>query len=315
MANKLKIFFISDIVGEPGLNLLETMFPPLRDKYKPDFIIANAENSHEGRGINRDIVARLYAIGVDVITGGNHSFDKWKIFPYMKTDERLLRPMNYPRGNAGYGYGVYGVNNSDAKIGVLNLQGRTFMPQIDDPFTTAEWVLERIKEETNLIFVDFHAEATAEKLAFAWNFDGQVSAIIGTHTHIPTNDASKEETNLIFVDFHAEATAEKLAFAWNFDGQVSAIIGTHTHIPTNDARILPKGTGYLTDAGMTGPFDSVIGMDKGTSIRRFTMGTPQKYKIADKDNRICGVHLELDTQTAKCTFVEPVIFPEFNNKL
>jgi 2',3'-cyclic-nucleotide 2'-phosphodiesterase len=268
MPDKLKVFFIADIVGEPGLNLLETMFPPLREKYKPDFIIANGENTHEGRGINREIVQRLYNIGVDVITGGNHSFDKWKIFPYMKTDERLLRPLNYPRGNAGYGYGIYDVKDSGLKLGVLNLQGRTFMQQIDDPFSTAEWALERIKEETELVFVDFHAEATAEKLAFAWSYDGQVSAIIGTHTHIPTNDA----------------------------------------------RIFPKGTGYLTDAGMTGPFDSVIGMDKGTSIRRFTLGTPQKYKIADSDNRICGVHLEIDTKTAKCTLIEPVIFPGFNNK-
>lgn len=268
MSKPLKVFFIADIVGESGLNLLETMFPPIREKYSPDFIIANAENSHEGRGLNRSIVRRLYEIGVDVITGGNHSFDKWKIFSYMKTDEKLLRPLNYPKGNAGYGYGVYPVKDRDLKMGVLNLQGRTFMPDIDDPFATSEWALERIKKETDIIFVDFHAEATAEKLAFAWTVDGRVSAVIGTHTHIPTNDA----------------------------------------------RILPQGTGYLTDAGMTGPFDSVIGMDKKTSIRRFTLGTPQRYKIADKDNRMCGVYLEIDPGNGKCILVEPVIFPEFNNK-
>lgn len=269
MAKPLRLFFIADIVGEPGLNLLETMFPPLREKYQPDFIIANAENSHEGRGLNREIVKRLYDLEVNVITGGNHSFDKWKIFPYMKTDEKLLRPLNYPKGNAGYGYGIYETGISGLKIAVLNLQGRTFMPQIDDPFSTCTWALERIKSETDIIFVDFHAEATAEKLAFAWNFDGQVSAVVGTHTHIPTNDA----------------------------------------------RILPGGTGYLTDAGMTGPFDSVIGMDKATSIRRFMLGTPQKYKIADKDNRICGVSLHIDPESAKCTHIEPVIFPEFTNSV
>lgn len=268
MPDTLRLFFIADIVGEPGLRLLETMFPPLKEKYKPDFIIANAENSHEGRGLNQNIVKRLYDLEVDVITGGNHSFDKWKIFQYMKTDERLLRPLNYPKGNAGYGYGIYTVKGRDLKVGILNLQGRTFMQQIDDPFQTCEWALERIKKETDLIFVDFHAEATAEKLAFAWNFDGQVSAVVGTHTHIPTNDA----------------------------------------------RILPGGTGYLTDAGMTGPFDSVIGMDKATSIRRFTLGTPQKYKIADDDNRICGVYVELNTESNKCILIEPVIFPEFINK-
>lgn len=268
MPGTLKIFFIADIVGEPGLNLLETIFPAIRDKHKPDFIIANGENSHEGRGINRDIVKRLYDLEVDVITGGNHSFDKWKIFSYMKTDERLLRPLNYPKGNAGYGYGIYPAKNSNEKIAVLNLQGRTFMQQIDDPFSTSDWVLPKIKEETDIIFVDFHAEATAEKLAYAW---------------------------------HA-------------DGNVSAIVGTHTHVPTNDARIFPKGTGYITDAGMTGPFDSVIGMNKKTSINRFTLGTPQRYTIADKDNRLCGVIVEIETDKGTCTSIEPVIYPEFENK-
>ncbi len=268
MPNTVKIFFIADIVGEPGITLLETIFPAIKEKYQPDFIIANAENSHEGRGLNRHIVKRLYDIDVDVITGGNHSFDKWKIFSYMKTDDHLLRPLNYPKGNSGYGFGIYQIKDSNKKIGVLNLQGRTFMPQIDDPFSTSDWALSKIKEKTDLVFVDFHAEATAEKLAYAWHVDGSVSAVVGTHTHVPTNDA----------------------------------------------RIFPNGTGYITDAGMTGPFDSVIGMDKKTSIRRFTLGTPQKYKIADKDNRLCGVSLEIDTESAKCVSIESVIYPEFINK-
>ena len=269
MADTVKIFFIADIVGEPGLALLETIFPGIKDKYKPDFIIANAENSHEGRGVNRTIVKRLYDLDVDVITGGNHSFDKWKIFSYMKTDSNLLRPMNFPKGNAGYGYGVYDVKNRDVKIGVLNLQGRTFMKEIDDPFATSEWVLEKIKEETNLVFVDFHAEATAEKMAYAWTVDGNVSVVVGTHTHTPTNDA----------------------------------------------RILPEGTGYITDAGMTGPFDSVIGMDKNTSIKRFTLATPQRYKLAKNDNKMCGVFAELDIDSGKCILIEPVIYPGFNKKI
>jgi metallophosphoesterase (TIGR00282 family) len=268
MSNTFSIFFISDIVGEPGLSLLETIFPSIRDQYNPDFIIANAENSHEGRGVNRHIVKRLYDLDVNVITGGNHSFDKWKIFSYMKTDSNLLRPLNYPKGNAGYGYGIYDLAGSGKKIGVLNLQGRTYLPDIDDPFSTSDWALNRIKEETNLVFVDFHAEATAEKMAYAWHVDGEVTAVIGTHTHVPTNDA----------------------------------------------RILPGGTGYLTDAGMTGPFDSVIGMDKNTSLRRFTLGTPQRYKIADQDNRLCGVYLEADLDSGKCLHIKPVIYPEFQNE-
>jgi metallophosphoesterase (TIGR00282 family) len=268
MADTVKVFFISDIVGEPGLVFVETIFPAIRDKYKPDFVIANAENTHEGRGTNREIVKRLYDAGVDVLTGGNHSFDKWKIFPYMKTDQNLLRPLNYPRGNSGYGYGVYQVKDKKVKIGVLNLQGRTFMQQIDDPFSTSDWALEKIKEETNIVIVDFHAEATAEKMAYTWHVDGTVSAVIGTHTHIPTNDA----------------------------------------------RIMPKGTGYITDAGMTGPFDSVIGMDKNTSIKRFTLGTPQRYKIAENDNRLCGVLIEIDTDNGLCKSIQPVVYPDFVTK-
>jgi len=267
MSDTVKVFFISDIVGETGLALLETILPGILDKEKPDFVIANAENSHQGRGLNQSIVKRLYEIDVHVITGGNHSFDKWKIFNYMKTDKNLLRPLNYPKGNAGYGYGIYDLAGFDKKFAVLNLQGRTFMPQIDDPFSTADWALENISKETNLIFVDFHAEATAEKVAFGWYADGRVSAIVGTHTHIPTNDA----------------------------------------------RILPKGTGYITDAGMTGPFDSVIGMSKKTAINRFTLGTPQKYNIASDDNRMCSVILEIDAENGKCKSIKPFIYPDFNN--
>ncbi len=268
MPKEAKIFFISDIVGETGLSLLETILPSILDKYKPDFVIANAENSHEGRGLNQEIVKQLYDLGVNVITGGNHSFDKWKIFGYMKSDSNLLRPLNYPKGNAGFGYGIYDLPGFDKKIGVLNIQGRTFMPQIDDPFSTADWSLAKIKEETDLIFVDFHAEATAEKVAMSWHLDGDVSVMVGTHTHIPTNDA----------------------------------------------RILPQGTGYITDAGMTGPFDSVIGMNKKTALNRFKLGTPQRYVIAKNDNRMCAVLASIDTETNKCTSIQSIIYPEFQNK-
>ena len=269
MSERIKVFFIADIVGEPGLALLETILPGILDKEKPDLLIANAENSHEGRGVNQAIVKRLYELGVNVITGGNHSFDKWKIFGYMKTDKNLLRPLNFPKGNAGYGYGIYKIDGLDKPFAVLNLQGRTFMADIDDPFSTADWALENIQKETDLILVDFHAEATAEKMAFGWHVDGKVSAVIGTHTHVPTNDA----------------------------------------------RILPQGTGFISDAGMTGPFDSVIGMNKKTSLNRFTLGTPQKYVLAKKDNRLCAVILEIDSESGKCKSIEPFIYPEFTNKV
>lgn len=267
MANHLSVLFIGDIVGQPGLSLLETVLPGLIKKHDADFVIANGENSHKGHGINRKIIKRLYELGVHVITGGNHSFAKWKVFSYMKTDQHILRPLNYPSGNPGYGYGVYEIPDTDFKMGVLNLQGRTFMQAIDDPFRTADWALERIKEETELVFVDFHAEATAEKQALAWHLDGQIAALVGTHTHIPTNDA----------------------------------------------RILPGGTGYISDAGMTGSFNSVLGMDKETSMKRFKLGTPHRYKLANGNNHVCALHLLIDPETTKCDHIEPIIYPSFNN--
>lgn len=267
MARPLNVLFVADIVGEPGLMLLETILPGIIDKYGAAFVVANAENSHEGRGLNRKIVKSLYDLGVHVITGGNHSFDKWKIFPYMKDDVNLLRPLNFPKGNPGFGYCIREIPDTNYKFGVLNLQGRTFMNAIDDPFSTAEWAIEKIREHTELILVDFHAEATAEKMALAWELDGKISLFIGTHTHVPTNDA----------------------------------------------RILPKGTGFITDAGMTGPFESVIGMDIRTSVLRFTRGIPQKYKIADGDNRMCAVFARVNPDNGKCIHIEPVLYPSFKS--
>ncbi|MCC5925399.1 MAG: TIGR00282 family metallophosphoesterase [Bacteroidetes bacterium] len=265
MADSIRVLFISDIVGTPGIQILDTLLASLLQKHKPNFVVANGENSHEGMGINEEIVKHLYSIGVNVITGGNHSFDKWKILPYMKSDKNLLRPLNYPKGVNGYGYGIYDVPGKNIKIAVLNLQGRTFLPSIDDPFRTADWALDRIKEETSLIFVDFHAEATAEKVAMGWYLDGKASVMVGTHTHIPTNDA----------------------------------------------RIMPRGMGYITDAGMTGSFNSVIGMDKDTALRRFMLSTPQKYQSANGDNRICGVIADIDIEKATCVHIEPLIYPSF----
>lgn len=268
MEKPIQILFIGDIVGEPGLTLLDTFLPSLIKKYSPDFVIANGENSHEGMGINEEIVKRLYKLGVHVITGGNHSFAKWKIFPYMKTDKNLLRPNNYPKGVHGFGYGVYDIPDRDMKIGVANFQGRTFMQAIDDPFRDAENVIQKMKEETDIIFIDFHAEATAEKMSFGWHVDGKASVVVGTHTHIPTNDA----------------------------------------------RILPRGTGYITDVGMTGPFHSSIGMDKDTAIKRFLLGTPHRYKLANGDNRVCGIFAKVNPETGKCVYIEQLLYPDFKRE-
>jgi len=267
LADKLNILFIGDIVGDAGLSITQMALPGLIKKYKADFVIANGENSHEGHGINEEIIKDLHNLGVHVITGGDHSFDKWKVFQYMRENNTILRPLNYPRGNAGVGFGIYEVPGKKLKIGVINVQGRTFMKSIDDPFTSTDWAIEKIKEQTNIIFIDFHAEATAEKVSLAWHVDGRASALVGTHTHIPTGDA----------------------------------------------RIFPNGLGYLTDAGMTGSFNSSLGMDKKVAIKRFLTGVHQKYKAASGDNHICGAFVTVDSDSGKCLHIESVTYPEFEN--
>lgn len=269
MAQHINLLFVGDVVGDSGINMVDTFLPSLIQKYSADFVIINGENAHEGMGTNERIVKQFYKNGAHVVTGGNHSFAKWKIYPYMKTDRHLLRPFNYPKGAHGFGYGIYDIPGHSQKIGVLNLQGRTFLPPLDDPFRAADAIIDKMKQETSLIFIDFHAEATAEKQAFAWYVDGRVSAVVGTHTHVPTNDH----------------------------------------------RIMPKGTGYISDAGMTGSFNSVIGMDKDTAIKRFLLQTPHRYSSANGDNRLCGLHLKLDAETGKCVHIEPVLYPSFKTSL
>jgi len=258
--------FIGDIVGEEGLGVVRSFLPSLIQKHKADFVIANGENSHEGHGINDSIIKELLSLGVHVVTGGDHSFDKWKVFPYMRSNNHILRPLNYPPGNAGFGYGIYSVPSVNVPIGVINIQGRTFMKAIDDPFKAVDWAIDQIQKETSLIFIDFHAEATAEKVSMGWHVDGRASVLVGTHTHIPTNDA----------------------------------------------RILPKGLGYLTDAGMTGSYAGSLGMDVKVALKRFTTGVHQKYKAATGDAHISAVLAKIDIESGTCMEIRPVIFPEFN---
>lgn len=269
MSDTLRILFIADVVGDPGLEVLGLFLPSLKEKHRPDFLIVNGENAHEGRGMNDRILKEFFRMDVDVVTGGNHSFDKHLIFPTMREEKRLLRPFNYPKGNPGFGFGVYDVKDRDEKVGVINLAGRTFMNALNCPFDAAEYILRQIEDQTRILFVDMHAEATAEKMALAWVLDGRVSGVVGTHTHIPTSDA----------------------------------------------RILPGGTGYLTDAGMTGSFHSVLGMDIETAVRRFTLGSPQRYRLASGDLRICGAVLDIDTRTGQCVRIESIAYPSFPTTL
>lgn len=260
----INILFIGDIIGDPGLRMVETWLPSLEKKYRIDIIVANGENASDGKGFTERESRILFNLNVKVVTGGNHTWDKHQSQQYLKTEPRSLRPLNYPKGT--YGNGYYIAETPKGKVGVLNLQGRAFMAPIDCPFRSAEWAVNRIKQDTNIILVDFHAEATAEKLALA---------------HF-------------------------------LDGKVSAVIGTHTHVQTADERIFANGTGYITDVGMTGPYDSVIGMKKDAAINRFLFQTPQKYQTATDDVHLCGVFLRIDPATGKTLTIERVILPEFD---
>lgn len=263
----INILFIGDIVGQPGINIVQMWLPSLQKKYKVDLTIVNGENAADGKGCTEKEAVLLFGLGVNVITGGNHTWDKHQSQDYLKKDNRVIRPMNYPKGSFGNGYFI--ADTPKGKVGVLNLQGRAFMAPIDCPFRSAEWVISKIKSEVKGIVVDFHAEATAEKLALA-NF---------------------------------------------LDGKVSAVIGTHTHVQTSDERILPNGTGYITDVGMTGPYDSVIGMKTDAAINRFLYQTPQKYQTATDNVHMTGVFLKIDCDTGKTVEIERIFIPEFDKKL
>ena len=263
MAENKSILFIGDVIAEPGLKAVEEYLPGLIQKYEPHLVIINGENAAEGKGITETEANRLFMLGVDVVTSGNHVWDNWKSRPLLANNPKVLRPANYPPGNAGRGYLFHQLEDG-SEIAVINLQGRTYMQTIDCPFRSADSILKNIGVQTKLIIVDFHADATAEKVAMGWHLDGLVSAVIGTHIHIPTADA----------------------------------------------RILPQGTGYITDVGMTGPFDSVVGMKKEIALKRLLLQTPFKYEVASGDVRICGVQLLINTETGKTVKIESFMHPK-----
>jgi 2',3'-cyclic-nucleotide 2'-phosphodiesterase len=258
----LRILTIGDIAGDAGVLTVRHLLPELKQAYMADMVIANGENSHQGRGLNEVIVKNLYKAGVDVITGGDHSFDKHLIFPYWPHDRKLLRPANYPKGAPGHGFGIFPI--AGVEVGVLNLRGQAyFQNPIRDPFETAEYLIRQMKERTKFIVVDFHAEATAEKAAMA---------------HF-------------------------------LDGHVSVLYGTHTHVQTADDRILPGGTGFITDLGFTGAHDSVIGMDTAAALRRYQTALPQKYEQATRGHRLNGALFTIDTDTGLCVEIERINTP------
>ncbi|HOO39939.1 MAG TPA: TIGR00282 family metallophosphoesterase [Syntrophales bacterium] len=255
----MKILFIGDIVGKPGRRAVRELLPEVVKDHDVDFIIANCENAAAGFGVTKDIVEELFRYNIDVLTSGNHIWDKKEVVDFLEDYENLLRPANYPDPNPGWGTVVMPAVSGE-NIGVINLEGRVFMRPLDCPFKKA-------KEET-------------EKL--------------------------KTRAKIIFVDMHAEATSEKRALGWFLDGQVTAVVGTHTHVQTADEEVLPNGTAYITDVGMTGPFDSVIGIKTGTILEKFLTQIPNRFDVAKKDIRLQGVIVDADEKTGKSRGIQRI---------
>jgi hypothetical protein len=243
----MRVLFIGDIVGSPGRQIVRDRLADLVEHQHIDLVIANGENSASGFGITPRIAEELFQYGIEVITGGNHSWDRKEIFDFLPHEPRLLRPANFAEGNPGSGLYV-GTAKNGVKYGVLNLQGRVFLAPNDDPFTKADSELAKLPPE----------------VAF------------------------------ILVDIHAETTSEKIAFGWYLDGRVTAVVGTHTHVTTADERVLPGGTAFITDVGMTGPHDGVIGMERTTIIKKFIDGLPARFEVATGDVQMNAVLIETD---------------------
>ena len=255
----VKLLFIGDIIGKPGRQAVSRELHRLVDRYMVDLVIANGENAAGGFGITEETANDLYKCGIDVLTSGNHIWDKKESVAFVNREEKLLRPANYPEGAPGRGSGLF-TTAGGARVAVLNLEGRVFMNNLDCPFRTADREIGRLQAETPIILVDFHAEATSEKTSLGWYLDGRVSALIGTHTHIQTADE----------------------------------------------RILPGGTAYLTDAGMTGSIDSVIGVRKEEAITKFLSQLPKKFEVAKNNLRLNAVVISVDEGSGKAVSVERI---------
>ncbi|GGA62446.1 TIGR00282 family metallophosphoesterase [Ornithinibacillus halotolerans] len=256
----MKILFIGDVFGSPGRDMVQEYLPQLKDKHKPNVIIINGENAASGKGITEKIYKQFMGLGAHVVTMGNHTWDKKDIFEFIDDAKNLIRPANFPEGIPGKGLTFVNINGLE--IAILNLQGRTFLPPIDDPF----------KKVDELI-----------------------------------NEA-KKRTNIIFLDFHAEATSEKQAMAWYVDGRVSAVVGTHTHTQTADNRILPKGTAYITDVGMTGPYDGILGVEREAVIQKFLTSLPVRFEPDKKGrNQLNGVLITVDPKSGKGIKIERIM--------
>jgi 2',3'-cyclic-nucleotide 2'-phosphodiesterase len=257
----MRILFIGDIVGKPGRSCLKSYLPRLKNKQSFDFIIANGENAAGGAGITENVFNELRKLGVDLVTGGNHIWDQKDIFNFIDAEPRMIRPANYPvETTPGRGSVIIEAKKGTKKLAIINLIGRVFMKPADCPFRSADRELALLKDKTNFIIVDFHAEATSEKQALGWYLDGRVSAVLGTHSHVQTADE----------------------------------------------RILPKKTAYITDVGMTGLYDSILGVDKNGPLKRFMTQLPHRLSISDGRKVFSAVSVEIDEENSAAVSIKRI---------
>jgi metallophosphoesterase (TIGR00282 family) len=258
----MNVLFIADIFGSPGRRAVRDLVPEMVASMGIDFLIANVENAAAGFGVTKEIIEEMKSLGVEAMTSGNHIWDRKEALPLLDQEPLLLRPHNYPPGVPGRGVHLF-KTKAGVPVGIVNLMGRVFMRELDCPFRAAE-------REVALL---------------------------------------REQTPNIIVDFHAEATAEKIALAYYLDGRVSAVLGTHTHVQTADERILAGGTGFITDAGMTGPHDSIIGVRKEQAIQKFLNLLPTRFEPATADTKLQGVLLDIDESNGRCRHIERISVP------
>lgn len=254
----MNILLVGDICGKPGRVAAKRCIPSLRKEYAADLVVANGENAAGGNGLTKAVLDELYGFGVDVVTTGNHIWDKKEIFQFIDREERLVRPANYPPGAPGRGYVI--VEAAGRRVAVVNLSGSTFMPPIDCPFRKMDEILTQVAPQCDVILLDFHAETTSEKMAMGWYLDGKATCVVGTHTHIQTADE----------------------------------------------RILPGGTAYISDLGMVGPWNSVLGVKRELVLKKFLSAMPVRFELADGPSVFCGVVLTLDAKTGRAQRIRRV---------
>jgi metallophosphoesterase (TIGR00282 family) len=259
----MKLLFVGDLVGKPGRRILASQLSGLIDQHLVDYVVVNLENAAGGFGVTHDIWDQLSELPVDCFTSGNHIWDKREVLSLLEEQPTLLRPANYPDGNAGTGLHL-GETAAGIPVATINLEGRVFMKNLESPFLVADQLLADLRDDVKVVFIDFHAETTSEKQA------------LGIY----------------------------------LDGRVSGLVGTHTHVPTADERVLPGGTAFITDVGMTGPYESVIGMRGDRVIERFLKATPRPFEVAKRDVRLAGVVLDIDETTGHARSIERVFTNE-----